>query len=366
MIVFIIISLVSYLIVIGLFYYGNLRLAPFQHSKTETSIPFSIVVPFRNEAENLPALLHALTQLDYPRDRFEVLFVNDDSDDESVALIEHFPVLTFRYRILENLRQSPSPKKDAILTAIAAMQTEWLVSTDADCMVPFKWLQTLNACIQSGNMEMVAAPVAYTVKNNLLDQFQSIEMAALQATTSGSFGIRKPFMCNGANFAYTKSFFQSLAGFEGNTKNAGGDDVFLLQKAVLLNKGKVGFLMSNHATVLTKPAATWKALFSQRVRWAAKASAYTSGFARFVAVVVFMGNFSMPAAFFKLGVLSPYLWLLLVLKLGADFMLIHQSGQKINARYFIPCGLLYPFFSIAVAVRSFFPGFEWKGRRFRR
>jgi hypothetical protein len=40
----------------------------------------------------------------------------------------------------------------------------------------------------------------------------------------------KGFMCNGANLAYTKTFFQELNGFDGNDKIASGDDVFYCRK----------------------------------------------------------------------------------------------------------------------------------------
>jgi hypothetical protein len=45
----------------------------------------------------------------------------------------------------------------------------------------------------------------------------------------GSFGIGG-FMCNGANFAYTKSLFEDLSGFDGNNTIASGDDVFFYKK----------------------------------------------------------------------------------------------------------------------------------------
>jgi hypothetical protein len=37
-------------------------------------------------------------------------------------------------------------------------------------------------------------------------------------------------MCNGANFAYTKSLFEDLSGFDGNNTIASGDDVFFYKK----------------------------------------------------------------------------------------------------------------------------------------
>jgi hypothetical protein len=49
---------------------------------------------------------------------------------------------------------------------------------------------------------------------------------SLQGATMGSF-VR--FMCNGA-FAYTKSLFEDLSGFDGNNTIASGDDVFFYKK----------------------------------------------------------------------------------------------------------------------------------------
>ena len=74
--------------------------------------------------------------------------------------------------------------------------------------------------------------------------FQQLDFLSLQGATIGSFGIKKPFMCNGANFAYTKAFFKELNGFEGNENIASGDDVFLLQKAIQRDKNDVDFLKS--------------------------------------------------------------------------------------------------------------------------
>ena len=51
---------------------------------------FSIVIPFRNEAINLPVLLDSLSSLNYPTYLFEILFINDDSTDNFKIIIENF------------------------------------------------------------------------------------------------------------------------------------------------------------------------------------------------------------------------------------------------------------------------------------
>jgi hypothetical protein len=60
------------------------------------------------------------------------------------------------------------------------------------------------------------------------------------------------FMCNGANFAYTKSLFEDLSGFDGNNTIASGDDVFY-KKAIAKYPEKVHYLKSKNTIVTTQP-----------------------------------------------------------------------------------------------------------------
>jgi cellulose synthase/poly-beta-1,6-N-acetylglucosamine synthase-like glycosyltransferase len=324
-------------------------------------LSFSIVVPFRNEVENLPNLLKSIEKLNYPIENFEVILVDDESEDG-------FRVSGFGFRVLmiANQRKSNSPKKDAIQTAIQHSKFDWIITTDADCLVPENWLFDLNNYIQNTKKQMVCGPVFLKGKSNFLNDFQQIEMISLQAATIGSFDFNLAFMCNGANFAYSKNFFHQLKGFEGNEKIASGDDVFLLQKAVKNFPDKVGFLLKQDFQVTTNSAESWSELFQQRVRWAGKSKAYSSGFGKFVAFTVFLANlaFIISLIFFVLGFFE--MIILLILKVIADVLLANQIARfyKIKMKNTLLTALVYPFFSSAVALYSLFGKYEWKGRTF--
>ena len=350
--------------------YGFNKVKIFEKEDSKPNTRFSILVPFRNEAENLPGLLYSFSQLNYPRAFFEVVFVNDDSDDNSVSVIEDFPALSFALQIINNERKSNSPKKDAISTAIDFAKHDWIITTDADCFVNPDWLSTFDNFIQKTNCEMIAGAVSYDAEGSFLHQFQQMDLMSLQGATIGSFGIGKPFMCNGANFGYTKKLFTELNGFEGNEGIASGDDVFLLQKAIRQFPEKVQYLKAFSAIVFTKPLNDWKALFYQRVRWASKSTSYESSFGKILALVVFAGNLAIVISFFLtlFSFFSFWNWyLLFALKIFVDFILLYQTGKFIQPRiirHFVFSNLLYPFFSTAVAFYSLFGKYEWKGRRF--
>lgn len=363
-----IIAIYSYFI--GRLAFGFKKVASFENLDLLQKNKLSIVVPFRNEAENLPDLLYSFSQLNYPREYFEVVFVNDASQDNSVEIIEKFPALSFSFQIINNERNSNSPKKDAISTAIDHIKNDWIITTDADCFVSQDWLKILDNYIQNYNPEMIVGAVSYFTDESFLQQFQQLDLMSLQGATIGSFGIQKPFMCNGANFAYTKKLFQEINGFEGNNGIASGDDVFLLQKANKKHPEKVHYLKSDANIVLTKPLENFKSLFYQRVRWASKTTSYKSSFGKTLAVTVFAGNLAIVISFFLtlFSIFSFWNWyLLFAIKIFIDFAILYQTGKFLkpkSVKFFLISNLFYPFFSTSVAVFSFFGKYEWKGRKF--
>jgi cellulose synthase/poly-beta-1,6-N-acetylglucosamine synthase-like glycosyltransferase len=273
--------------------------------------------------------------------------------------------------MIKNVRKSNSPKKDAIETAIQIAEHDWIITTDADCLVQKDWLTIYDQYIQKNEVEMVASGVCYLPKKGFLSAFQNLDFLSLQGATIGSFGINQPFMCNGANFAYSKQFFKELNGFQGIETIASGDDVFLLQKAVSVAPEKVGFLLAKESIVATKPVVTWSELFQQRVRWASKSTGYSSVYGKLLALVVFGGNLSWIVSFllWLIGFLDQNIFMLFVaLKFLIDFILLYKTANFFESKlqYVLASSLLYPFFSVSVAVYSLFGKYSWKGRTFRK
>ncbi|OOV19810.1 glycosyltransferase [Flavobacterium sp. LM4] len=355
-----------YVITIGLLIYGFFKVKKYQKSNLEPKTSFTIIVPFRNEAENLPILLESFSNLNYPKDLFKVILVDDGSDEKF-----HIPHFTFHISQIDNIRISNSPKKDAITTAMQHVKTDWVITTDADCIASENWLLIFDNYIQKNEISMLAGAITYECKNSFLDHFQQLDLTSLQGATIGSFGLNRAFMCNGANFAYTKSLFEKLNGFDGNDKIASGDDVFLLQKAIERFPKEVHYLKAKEAIVLTKPTETLKSLFYQRVRWAAKTSSYQSLFGKLLGLVVFLGNLSFVLGFFFVcfGIWPyPVFVLFAFLKFVTDFVLLYVTNlflTKGKIKSLLLSSLLYPFFSTTVALYSLFGSYEWKDRRFK-
>lgn len=372
MILFCLIVCLLYIGLIGSFVYGFGKVKPFINQDSTAKTKFSIVVPFRNEARRLPALVESLSKLKYPQEAFEVLFVDDESEDASAEQINLLKP-KFSFQIIPNERQSNSPKKDAITTAIKIAKFEYILTTDADCIAPVNWLQQYDAYIQETQASMVCGPVNFDNTRTFSTRFQHLELMSLMGATIGGFGLRQPFMCNGANLCYSKKMFESLNGFENNSHIASGDDIFLLEKALKQDKKSVGFLKSLEATVITKPESTWEEALQQRIRWASKTSRFKNGFAVFSGLVIALMNALLVCLFvlvlFQQG--NPKLFFFVfIIKLYIDFLLIFKSTQFFKNREvlfsFLLSSLAYPFVSSYIVVASVFLPYKWKGRRFKK
>lgn len=363
-----------YLLLIGSFICGFDSVKVFKYKETPTNTTFSIIIPFRNEAENLPELLHSISKLEYRVTDFEIIFVNDNSKDNSVEIINNYYAKSdIDFKIIQNKKTSKSPKKEAITTAIKQAKYDWILTTDADCVLPNLWLNYFNSFIYNRQVNMVAGPVSYSKIYTFLDKFQTLDFLSLIGATIGGFGLKIPFLSNGANLAYKKDFFNALNGFEGNKDIASGDDIFLLQKAIEKHRETVLFLKAKEAIVLTKTQPNFKSLKSQRIRWASKTTHYKNTFGKLTGLLVLLMNTSI-ICLFLLSIIEAVnvipLLVIFLTKMTIDFILLFKTATFFNqselfASYPLSA-ILYPFFSTYIAILSLFINYKWKDRAYRK
>ncbi len=365
-----------YFIVILSFVYGFGKVEEFVTDSQQHHTKFSIIIPFRDEAIHLPQLLNSIKDLQYPVHQFECIFINDDSTDNSIEIIhEHLSKTEIVYSVLNNLRTSTSPKKDAIETAIKRAQFDWIITTDADCILPKNWLLQFGVFSTVNNSKMIVGPVTYKSDNySFLEHFQILDFLSLQGATVGGFGIGKPFLCNGANLAYQKETFLELHGFDGNNTIASGDDIFLFEKFYKAYPNQVQFLKSKDAIVTTNAVKMWNELIHQRIRWAAKSSSYHLWFGKFVGFIVLLMNLvliiAMVGLLWSLGATINFLYIILF-KISVDFALIKKTSyfyrrKKKRIRGYGFGSLFYPFFSLYIVFKTLTSKYHWKGRKFKR
>lgn len=332
------------------------------------STKIAVLVPARNEAQHIQACIRSILANRYPQDLLEVIFINDHSSDETLALGQTIAHPSLR---IINLPANKTGKKTAIATAIANTSAELIVTTDADVVVPDSWLYTLAAHYEATQADMIAAPVIFDNQHDFLTQFQALDFCGLMVITGGGIQSQLSLMCNGANLAYTRAVFEEVGGFAGVDDIASGDDILLMQK--LIERGKtITFLKSKAALVISQPQTQYADFGAQRLRWAAKSGRLRQKGLFFSQAIVFAANVAVLSLFVLLFVL-PWSWLTVIALVGiaikciADYGLLKESTTFFEKQYlmrvFGRATLFTVVYILWVALASFFiKKHHWKGR----
>jgi glycosyltransferase involved in cell wall biosynthesis len=180
---------------------------------------FSIVVPTYNRPRQLTACLKALARLDYPRDRFEVIVVDDGGDTPLNDLLARFREMIE----VTLLRQSHGGPASARNNGAAKARGRFLAFTDDDCSPAPDWLRTLEATFAAADDPVI---VGGRVLNALADNIFAtasqliVEVGCIHHNSDPE----RARFCTANNFALATEQFRAVGGFEGEFKIAASED----------------------------------------------------------------------------------------------------------------------------------------------
>ncbi|HET7732639.1 MAG TPA: glycosyltransferase [Paludibacter sp.] len=342
-----------YLILILIFIIGWRRIYAFVPKGNESiKTLISVVVACRNEEEHVRQLIACMAQ--QSNQNFELIVVNDHSTD---ATRNYIKAAQTQYPKIQLVDAVGYGKKNALKEGILNASGNLIVTTDADCLPSYHWLESIACYQRKNNCDLIICPVKLSGKDSLFTYLQVLEFTSLVASAAGAAGMGMPILCNGANLVFTKKTW--MASKEDlHPEEQSGDDIFLLE-SVKKREGKIRFLKSESAFVTTKQAGTLTDLIKQRRRWSAKSRLYTDWQLIFTALVVF----SVCLLLLTLVVLSFYkmtlLYVLIALflfkyLLDSIFLSTVSKFFQLNNIWFFSflLSIFYPFYIVFVAVSS--------------
>lgn len=251
-----------------LFYYLFifLKLAKYDEnaSGTNRSLPVSVIICARNEAENLQENLPLI--LDQNHTEFEVVVVNDHSVDETEDLLIDWQRAyhNLKFVNLTNDNTFMEGKKFAVTMGIKGAKHEHLVFTDADCKPNSKnWLSQIQNQF-SDDKKIVLGYGAYQKLPGLVNKLIRFDtvMIAMQYMSYALAGI--PYMGVGRNMAYTKDLFFKTKGFIKHRNISSGDDDLMVNEVAT---GKNTAIQPHpDAHTVSEPKKTWAEWFTQKRR----------------------------------------------------------------------------------------------------
>lgn len=227
---------------------AGLELAPEQPE--EKVLPgVSVVVCAKNEGDNLQNYLTALLCQNYPT--FEVIVVNDASEDDTQFVLDHYLQLypNLHLTFVPSDAMVSSSKKLALTLAAKAAKYDYLLLTDADCRPESpEWISEMMKGFCKPETEVVIGYGGYfeerTAVNNRI-QYDTIFNAMQYLGMAMS---RHPYMGVGRNLAYKKETFFKNRGFAGLLSTRAGDDDLFVNKVCTPRNTEV---------VLTPMSYTW-------------------------------------------------------------------------------------------------------------
>ena len=321
----------------------------------------TVVIPVRNEEENILDLLQDLNRQHYRN--FDVIVVDDHSEDDTRSRIQGMsdPRVTL-------ITNQGVGKKSAITTGVAVATGEIIATTDGDCRVHEDWVTSVNDCFNLSQTDMAIGSVVVDETNNLFSKMQQLEFASLVGTAVSTLEIRFPMMCNGANLAYRKIAFGRAGGYNDNLHIPSGDDEFLMRKIFAANPR--GIVYNPGPAVRTKAQPTLSAFFQQRLRWAGKWRFNSSVGTRLVAVFILVIQAMFIYGFYRMMRGDLVFVSLILLKLLVEYVALKRFAKFLNIRFhdlsFLLLQLCYPFYVTFVGIVSLFKPYSWKGRKYDR
>lgn len=358
--------LIIYFLFIAIASYGWIRLNRFIPDKpVQNNIFLSLIIAVRNEENILPELLSSLHRLKYPDLFYEVVFVDDHSEDNTYSILKKESELNTSFKTI-HLGNNKSGKKEAIKEGVFKAKGELCILTDADCRFNPEWLDHLSSFyIASGKPSLIIGLVDYFPAKGVLNDLFRLEFLSLVITGAGLATNRIPVFCNGANLAVKRNDFIELA--ELNENHASGDDVFLLH-ALKKNNRPIKVIKSVESLVETKPPEGIRDFLQQRIRWASKAKSYHDIPSLILAIIVFLSSLNLIIATLA-GVYQNYFKFLFwgfLLKISADIILFISGSRFLKLfkiLYLIPfMELIYPFYILFTTLTGIKKPFTWKGR----
>jgi cellulose synthase/poly-beta-1,6-N-acetylglucosamine synthase-like glycosyltransferase len=320
----------------------------------DNPVEISVIIAAKNEEKNLPKLIDSLNNLDYPKEKFEIIIVNDNSIDKTEKIISDSD-----FRLVNATEKNLPAKKGALEIGIKHSLFENILITDADCVVSKNWLNVASKYFSSGT-DFLFGAAPYFPGKTFAQKIASFENLRSHLLTFSAALLGKPYSAAGRNFGFKKSAFEKLDGYKNTTETLSGDDDLLLREAVK-QKMKIKPILEKEFFVFSEAPANFKNYFRQRARHTKTSHHYPKS------TQLFLGTWHMINILITLSVfavpIQPLLFFPFLIKLTADttYVVIHQKKFGFNFGFGIPFyQFIYELLLIVHFLNSFFNKDNWK------
>jgi cellulose synthase/poly-beta-1,6-N-acetylglucosamine synthase-like glycosyltransferase len=328
----------------------------------------SVVVPARNEEENIESCINSISINNYPIENFEIVAVNDRSTDKTGEILTELSKKIENLKVVNideaHLHINLKGKPGALQSGIDEANGEIILMTDADCKVGPNWIKKISSCYKNKKIGFVASFTNIEGKG-FFNRIQAIEWIYMHTLACAGIGLGQPLGCFGNNISVRKSDFDEIGGFE-KIRFSVTEDLALITEFHKQGKGII-YLVDEDADIDTLPCRTLGEYLHQHHRWAVggmelgwKAFTFVlSSISLWIGLII-----SIVTGTYFLASLFP------VIRIIGDYIVVLPSIIRLKKHelipWIIPSVIFFITLEIFVPFLLFKKTIKWKDQSFRR
>ncbi len=347
-----------------LMYVGGRRMAKARRAVPVRYPMITVLVAARNEEANIERCLNALIAQDYPAASMQIVAVNDDSADTTLAIMERMAAehpgrITIACTVEEATHARG--KARAIAQGMDVAVGEIVLLTDADCAPPPTWARAVTEYFIPG-IDVVGG-FTLVQGDTLFAAVQQVEWIHLQTLGSSAIALGAPVGVIGNNFSFRRSAYDAVGGYRAVPFTVTED--FALYRAMIERGHRAVFPCDPDALMVTLPCPTLGDVMRQKQRWARGGTENTiPGYTLFVVALVIIVAFS--AAPF----VSAKAWIIVwAVKIICDLVIIGASYRRLKMpgqiRFVLPFQFYFVVQLFMIPILLMNKTVVWKGREYR-
>ena len=255
-----------YVIVSVIIAIGEKRLKP---RELPSKLPnVSVVICARNEETDIGRCLDSQMKLDYPRDRLEIIVIDDESEDSTGDILKEYATRDSMFRVLSTVDEPHDlpGKQRALNLGIRESTGEFVLVTDADIAVRPGWIKG-HLSAYHDNIGIAGSTTRVDVSSGkLFDRLQCCELITKHAVAMGCAGLGFPLSLMGNNISFRREAYDLVGGFM-KMNHSVVEDMALMNFIVRRTKYTLGWVTEKRGVVVSTPEKDFGTFINQRFRW---------------------------------------------------------------------------------------------------
>ena len=257
---FIYIFLALYMISLFVLIYIQNRKEMFYYPKGKVE-PVSIVMPCYNEADSIGEAIEGLLNLDYPKNKIEIIVVDDRSTDDSVKVVRKYVKNYKNVKLIVNKKNSGGAAEPTNLGVLKA-KYDYIAVADADSMPEKDALKKMIGFLQKDEkVGGVTCGIMAKKRDSFIEKLQAIEYYVIAFTRKLLDRVDAVYVTPGPFALYKKKVLLEIGLFD--TKNMTQDIEIVWRMVYYGYVARMCLATRTHSITPTRFRHWWK----QRIRW---------------------------------------------------------------------------------------------------